>query len=67
MQISGFAGLLIPQTVTVYTSSVSSFRNGFTALSSVTSSANVRVVGLLIKNPASGNSILLARYVDLLN
>jgi len=67
MQISGFAGLLIPQTVTVYTSSVSSFRNGFTALSSVTSSANVRVVGLLIKNPASGDSILLARYVDLLN
>jgi hypothetical protein len=67
MQVNGFAGLLIPQTVTVYTSSVSSFRNGFTALSSVTSSANVRVVGLLIKNPASGNSILLARYVDLLN
>jgi hypothetical protein len=67
MQVNGFAGLLIPQTVTVYTSSVTSFRDGFTALSSVTSSANVRVVGLLIKNPASGDSILLARYVDLLN
>ena len=66
MQINGFAGLLIPQTVTVYTSSVSSYRNGFTALSSVTSSANVRVVGLLIKNPPR-KLVLLARYVDLLN
>ena len=67
MQVSGFAGLLVPQTVTVYTSSVTSFREGFTGLSSVTSSAKVRVVGLLIKDPSSGNSIILARYVDLLN
>jgi hypothetical protein len=67
MQVSGFAGLLIPQTVTVYTSSVTTFRDGFTGLSSLTSSANVRVVGLLVKDPSSGNSILLARYVDLLN
>ena len=67
MQINGFAGLLIPQTVTVYVSSVTRFRDGLTALSSVAASTNVRVVGLLVKDPTSGNTVLLARYVDLLN
>jgi len=67
MQVSGFAGLLIPQTVTVYTSGVTSFRSGFTGLSSLTSSTNVRVVGLLIEAPVTGQPVLLARYVDLLN
>ena len=65
MTVNGFVGLLVPQTVTVYTSSSTTFRNGFTALSSVT--GNVRVVGLLVKDPLSGNTVLLARYVDLLN
>jgi hypothetical protein len=53
--------------VTVYVSNVTAFRDGLTALSSVTASSNVRAVGLLIKDPSSGNTILLARYVDLLN
>jgi len=66
MQINGFAGLLIPQTVTVYTAGGATFRNGLTAIGSVTASTNVRVVGLLIKAPG-GNTVLLARYVDLLN
>jgi len=65
MQISGFAGLLVPQTVTVYTSSVKHYRNGFSTLANVT--GNVRVVGLLVKDPVSGNTVLLAHYVDLLN
>jgi hypothetical protein len=65
MQINGFAGVLIPQTVTVYTSGVTTFRNGFSALSGVT--GNVRVVGLLVKDPTSGNTVLLARNVDVLN
>ena len=65
MTINGFAGLLIPQTVTVYTSGITNYRNGFTALSSVT--GNVRVVGLLVKDPLSGNTVLIARYVDVLN
>jgi hypothetical protein len=64
MQINGFAGLLVPQTVTVYTGGGCTFRNGFSALPSVT--GNVRVVGLLVKAPG-GNTILLAHYVDLLN
>ena len=65
MQVTGFAGLLVPQTVTVYTSSITTYRNGFTALSGVT--GNVRVVGLLVKDPLSGGTVLIARYVDLLN
>jgi hypothetical protein len=65
MQVTGFAGLLVPQTVTVYTSSITTYRNGFTALSGVT--GNVRVVGLLVKDPLSGDTVLIARYVDLLN
>jgi hypothetical protein len=65
MTINGFAGLLIPQTVTVYTSGITTFRNGFSALASVT--GNVRVVGLLVKDPTSGNTVLIARYVDVLN
>ena len=65
MQVTGFAGLLVPQTVTVYTSSITTYRNGFTALSGVT--ANVRVVGLLVKDPISGGTVLIARYVDVLN
>jgi hypothetical protein len=67
MQVNGFVGLLIPQTVTVYVSSDTTYRDGFTALSSVTASASVRVVGLLVKDPVSGQTVLLARYVDLLN
>jgi len=67
MQVNGFAGLLIPQTVTVYVVNNTTFRNGLTAMSSVTASANVRVVGLLLKDPVSGQTILIARYVDSLN
>lgn len=67
MQINGFAGLLIPQTVTVYVSNVTAYRDGLTALSSVAASTNVRVVGLLVKDPTSGNTVLLARYVDQLD
>jgi Domain of unknown function (DUF4382) len=64
MNVSGFAGLLIPQTVTVYTSSVTTFRYGFSGLSDVNGATNIRVVGLLIKDPTSGDTVLLARYVD---
>jgi len=66
MQITGFAGLLVPQTVTVYTASPTVFRNGLTGLSSVPASTNVRVVGLLLKDPTSGKTVLLAHYVDAL-
>lgn len=67
MQVTGFAGLLIPETVTVYIASNTTFRDGLTSMSSVTASANVRVVGLLLKDPTSGQAVLLAHYVDALN
>jgi hypothetical protein len=65
MQINGFAGLLVPQTVTVYTAPRTDFRDGLTGLSDVT--GNVRVVGLLLKDPLSANTVLLAHYVDALD
>jgi hypothetical protein len=67
MQVNGFAGVLIPETVTVYVGTGTSFRDGLTGLSSVTSGASVRVVGLLIKDPTSGNAVILAHYVDALS
>jgi len=67
MQVTGFAGLLVPQTVTVYVSGDTTFRDGLNALSSLSASENVRVVGLLVKDPVSGSTMLLARYVDELN
>lgn len=65
MQINGFVGVLIPQTVTVYTAPKTDFRDGLTGVGDVT--GNVRVVGLLLKDPLSGNTVLLAHYVDALD
>lgn len=64
MQIVGFAGLLVPQTVTVYTAPKTEFRLGFSGMSSLSNGANVRVVGLLLKDPTSGKTVLVARYID---
>ena len=63
--IRGTVRVLIPETVTVYIANNTTFRNGLTNLASV--QGNVRVVGLLLKDPVSGNAILLAHYVDALN
>jgi hypothetical protein len=67
MTVNGFAGLLIPQTVTVYTGTGTSWRMGFSNIGDVAGSTDVRVVGLLLEDPTSGDTILLARYVDNLN
>jgi hypothetical protein len=50
--------------VTVYTATPTEFRGGLTGLGSLTNGENVRVVGLLLKDPTSGNTVLLAHYVD---
>jgi Domain of unknown function (DUF4382)/Domain of unknown function (DUF5666) len=66
MNINGFAGLLVPgQPVTVYVADGTKFRYGFNSLTDVT--ANIRVVGILIKDPTSGDSVILARYIDDMN
>lgn len=67
VQINGFAGILVPQTVTVYTAAKTGFRNGLSGVSDLTAGENVRVVGLLIKSPLDGSTVLLAHYVDELN
>jgi hypothetical protein len=67
MQVNGFAGVLIPETITVYVSNITSFRFGLTSTTSMASNENVRVVGLLVKNSSNGQVVLLAHYVDALN
>ena len=67
MQIDGFAGILVPQTVTVYVTDRTEFRFGYIGVSELGASDPVRVVGLLLKNPTTGNTVLLAHYVDALN
>jgi len=64
MQVNGFAGVLIPETVTVYVTSNTGFRDGWSGFSGITDGANVRVVGLLLKDPTSGNAVLVGHYVD---
>ena len=64
MQVNGFAGVLIPETVTVYLGPACDFRYGFGAFSDLTNGTNIRVVGLLVKNPTNGNVVLIARHID---
>jgi len=64
VQINGFAGQLVPQTVTVYTAGKTGFRGGLSGVGSLTAGENVRIVGLLIKSPLDGSTVLLAHYVD---
>lgn len=64
MQVTGFAGVLIPTPITVYVGTATDFRDGFSSVSDVPASVHLRVVGLLLKNPTNGNVVLLARHVD---
>lgn len=67
MQVNGFAGQLIPQTVTVYLGGRCDFRYGLGAFGDLANGTKIRVVGLLLKDPTTGNPVLLARHVDGLN
>jgi len=64
MQVTGFAGVLIPEKVTVYLGGNSDFRFGCDGFGNLTDGASIRVVGLLLKDPTTGNAILLGRHVD---
>ena len=66
MQVDGFAGLLIPQTITVYAPDAVGFRLGYAAISDLSGGDKVRAVGLLLNDPTAG-TVLLAHYVDDLN
>ena len=64
IQVNGFAGVLIPEKVTVYLVGNTEFRDGFSGMTSITDNANIRVVGLLLKDPTSGNAVLVGHYID---
>ncbi|HEU5458319.1 MAG TPA: DUF4382 domain-containing protein [Terracidiphilus sp.] len=64
MQVNGFAGVLIPTPITVYITGDSEFRDGWSGFGSISDNAKVRVVGLLLKDPNTGNTILIGHYVD---
>jgi hypothetical protein len=64
MTVNGFAGQLIPGPLTVFVSNKTEFRSGFASLGDLAGSTDIRVVGLLIKDPISGQPVILARYVD---
>jgi hypothetical protein len=62
MKINGFAGVLVPQTVTVYILPDCEWRYGLTAMSDLKPGDNVRVVGLLLN--VGGQPVLVGHYVD---
>ena len=64
MNVTGFAGQLVPGPVTVFVAGGTHYRDGLTKLGDVGSVTNVRVVGLLIRDPFSSQLVLLAHYVD---
>lgn len=64
MQVTGFAGVLIPQKVTVYITNATTFRDGLNSMADITDNDKVRVVGLLLKDPTSGQELIVAHYVD---
>jgi hypothetical protein len=67
LQIDGFAGVLVPAPVSVQVTPRTEFRGGLVGLHELEVTDSLRVVGLLLKNPATGKTVLLARYIDLLD
>ena len=64
MKVDGFAGVLIPSNVTVYIGGNAEFRDGWTGFGNISDNAKVRVVGVLLKDPMTGNPVLVGHYVD---
>jgi hypothetical protein len=63
---SGLAGVLFNGPVTVYTTPFTLWRGGLTGLSDLngTSAINLRVVGLVLKDPISSQPVFVARIVE---
>jgi Domain of unknown function (DUF4382) len=66
---SGLAGVLFNGPVTVYCTPFTNFRGGLNSLSDLTGTTalNLRVVGLILKDPISGQPVFVARRVEKLN
>lgn len=65
MNVTGFAGQVIPSPITVYLGTGCDFRYGFGAFGDLTDNASIRVVGILLKY--NGQTVLVARHIDGLN
>jgi hypothetical protein len=63
---NGLAGVLFNGPITVYTTPVTSWLGGLNGLSDLSGSSalSLRVVGLVLKDPASGNPVFVARSVE---
>jgi hypothetical protein len=66
---NGVAGVLFNGPITVYCTPFTRFKGGFTGLGSLTGTAaiNLRVVGLVLKDPISGQPVFVARGVEQLS
>src|SRR5271165_4750935 len=63
---SGLAGVLFNGPITVYTTPITQYLGGLTGLSDLSgnSAISLRVVGLVLKNPATGQPVFVARSVE---
>jgi hypothetical protein len=63
---NGVAGVLFNEPVVVYCTPFTKFRGGLTGLGSLTGTAaiNLRVVGLVLRDPISGQAVFVARSVE---
>ncbi len=63
---NGLAGVLFNGPITVYTTPVTAYLGGLTGLSDLSGNSAIplRVVGLVLKDPASGNPVFVARSVE---
>ena len=63
---AGVASVLFNGPVTVYCTPFTKFKGGLSGLASLTGTAalNVRVVGLVLKDPTSGQAVLVAHSVE---
>ena len=66
---NGLAGVLFNGPITVYCTPFTVFKGGLTGLSSITGTAtmNLRVVGLVLKDPISGQPVFVAHSVEQLS
>ena len=62
----GVAGVLFNGPVTVYCTPFTKFKGGLTGLGSLTATTplNLRVIGLVVKDPISGQAVFVARSVE---
>jgi hypothetical protein len=65
MNVTGFAGRVIPSPITVYLGTGCDFRYGFGSFADVMDNVSLRVVGVLLKY--NGQTVLVARHIDGLN